>query len=112
MQPSSRAYLEDIIERGSRALSYVSEITFQEYVRDLRTKDAVERNLFVVGEAVVQLRSTDPETAALLTDIAAIASFRNIMAHGYSIVDDEIVWGILIDWLPILIRQAKSMLHS
>ena len=37
----------------------------------------------------------DPETEALIADLARIIAFRNILIHGYATVDDQVVWGVI-----------------
>ena len=101
-----RTYLRDIQVYGNRALGYVAGMAFEDYEIDSKTKDAVERNLFIVGEAVAQLRNAFPNIAERLSSIHGIVSFRNILAHGYSTVDDAIVWSILSDWLPKLVEDS------
>ena len=54
-------------------------------------RSGVERKLEVVGEALNRLSREDPELAAQIPDIARVIGFPNVLAHGYEIVDDEIV---------------------
>ena len=52
----------------------------------------------------------DESTAARISDIRAVIGFRNILAHGYSDVDHELVWSIVHDHLPILLREVDQIL--
>jgi len=45
----------DIAEAVERILSYTSEMTYDEFTGDIRTQDAVIRNLEILGEAVKNL---------------------------------------------------------
>lgn len=71
-----------------------------------------ERKLFVVGEAVTQLKNAAPETAARLTDVHEIVGFRNILAHGYFALDHRRVYDIASSSLPVLIAQAEELLKE
>ena len=41
-----------------------------------------------------------------------IIAFRNILIHGYDIVDETIVWQAAKNHLPILIREVKEILGT
>jgi uncharacterized protein with HEPN domain len=40
-----------------------------------------------------------------------IIAFRNILVHGYDIVRNEVVWGILEKDLPTLISEVSELLE-
>jgi uncharacterized protein with HEPN domain len=70
----------------------------------------VERQFEIVGEALNQLSRTAPDLAAQVPDSARIIAFRNILIHGYAIVDDEIVWRATQENLPALRAALDALL--
>ncbi|GIK32937.1 MAG: DUF86 domain-containing protein [Armatimonadetes bacterium] len=70
----------------------------------------VERKLFVVGEAMSQLRSHFPEVAQDLPEVREIVGFRNVLAHGYFALDHRRVYDIATSPLPELLAEAESVL--
>ena len=46
----------------------------------------------ILGEARAQLAKADAATAARIPDLREIVAFRNILVHGYAVVEHEIVW--------------------
>lgn len=66
---------------------------------DLKTQDAVLRNLETLGEATKKLNS---QTRALSTDTPwrEITGFRDIIAHDYLEVDLDLVWNVVESELP------------
>jgi uncharacterized protein with HEPN domain len=68
----------------------------------------VERQFEIVGEALNQLSKVDPDAAARVPDLARIVAFRNILIHGYAVVDNELVWQVLVDRLPSLAGRAAG----
>lgn len=45
-----------------------------------------------------------------LTAYHRIIGFRNILAHGYDVVDDRIVWDAVMKHLPILYEDVCTLL--
>jgi uncharacterized protein with HEPN domain len=112
MPPDPRKYLWDAL----RAVELVSEFTdgrsFADYRVDTMLRSAVERQLEIVGEALNQLSKADPETASKVPDLPRIVAFRNILIHGYAIVDDALVWQLVRERLPDLERVLLELLPA
>jgi uncharacterized protein with HEPN domain len=66
----------------------------------------------IIGEALTQLRSFDPQTAQRISDFSRIIGFRNQVVHGYAKVDDEITWRIISGNLPVLKRELEELLKE
>jgi len=47
--------IEDILESGSKILDYTNGLTYDEFVKDSKTIDAVIRNFEIIGEAANRL---------------------------------------------------------
>jgi uncharacterized protein with HEPN domain len=75
---------------------------------------AVERDLEIVGEAVVQLRATAPTILAAIPDSERIIGMRHRLIHAYAEVDDEIVWDAANHDIPQLGEVVRALLdmHS
>ena len=41
-----------------------------------------------------------------------IIGFRNILIHGYDIIDEMIVWKAVENHLPILVKEVKEILDA
>ena len=52
MSRDYRLFLEDILESCTRIERYTHEMSFDQFVKDDKTYDAVLRNLEIIGEAV------------------------------------------------------------
>jgi uncharacterized protein with HEPN domain len=82
---------------------------FQQYTDDLKTKSAVERQLGIIGEAVKKIKDIDPNEFIQSQD--AIIGFRDILVHGYDIIDDHVVWSILKENLDPLKEEILRKLE-
>lgn len=112
MQLESKKYLYDILQ-AARNLQHFSEgKVFQDYADDALLRSAVERQFEIIGEALRKLSKEDAATANQIDEFERIISFRNILIHGYTEVDDRLVWDILQTKLPVLLRKVESLLDE
>ncbi|MEX8519435.1 MAG: DUF86 domain-containing protein [Leptothrix sp. (in: b-proteobacteria)] len=108
MSPDASKFLWDAIGAARLALSFVQGRSFDDYQTDAMLRSAVERQLFIVGEALGRLRQIDPATAARIPDLPRAVGLRNILAHAYSAVDDVVIWGLLSGPLGKLIADMEA----
>lgn len=102
-------YLADIVECCEKVLKFTKGMAYKDFVHDDLHFDAVLRNLEIIGEAVKhvpeEIRKAYPHIAW-----RKIAGFRDIVAHNYFGVSDEIVWDIVENIIPALLDQMKTIL--
>jgi len=102
--------LHDIAHSAGLALQFVAGKGFTDYVGDALLRSTVERQLQTAGEALTQLSKVDPATASRFSEHERIIAFRNILVHGYANIDDRVVWSVLEQKLPALLREAEALL--
>lgn len=110
MEHDSRAYLHDIKQACEEIKKITENIGIKEYCASTIVKAAVERKFLVIGEAMTRLRKEYPEIQQKITDSDNIIGFRNILVHGYDIIDDATVWSAVKDNIPQLLREVKRFL--
>ncbi len=54
----------------------------------------------------------DDEFLAGVSEHNRIIGFRNILIHGYDIVDEMVVWKAVADHLPILLKEIQMILDA
>jgi uncharacterized protein with HEPN domain len=106
-----RAYLEDIIEAASAAREFVAGMDKDALAKDRRTRDAVVRNLEIIGEAVKKLPAQTKRGHAEV-EWKKIAGLRDILVHDYFGIDMDIVWDVVQNKLPVLTEQVQRILDE
>jgi uncharacterized protein with HEPN domain len=96
---ADEALLSDIREALQRIRTYVAGMTYEAFVADTKTQDAVIRNLEILGEAA---KSLSDERRARYPDIPwkSMAAARDRLIHHYFGVNLDIVWQIVVNELP------------
>ncbi len=112
MQRDPRKYLWDARDAADAILKFTRGKTWNDFETDLMLRSAVERQLEIIGEALSQLRKVDPALAGRVHEISRIIGFRNILVHGYAIVDQPTVWRIVQEYLPALRAAVDTLLRE
>ena len=112
MNPEARTFAQDILEHANRIQDFLADKTFDDYTNDWVIRSAVERQFSIIGEAMNGLAHHAPAAAAAITAYPRIIAFRNILIHGYSQVDNEIVWDIAQSYLPTLLTEVTNLLEQ
>jgi uncharacterized protein with HEPN domain len=109
MSRDYKARLEDIIEAAEAIRDFTAGQSRESLAADRKTRDAVIRNLEVIGEAVKKLT---PEQRARHPGVewSRIAGLRDILIHDYFGVDMDIVWDVVKTKLPLLSARVRQML--
>ncbi|HMP34098.1 MAG TPA: DUF86 domain-containing protein [Kiritimatiellia bacterium] len=89
---------------------FTSGCSYDDYVANAMMRGAVERKFEIMGEALNRIRKKNPEMLGRIRECREIISFRNILIHGYDIIDDRIVWAVIQEDLDNLIEDAEHLL--
>lgn len=101
--------LEDVRDAASFVLEVTENETLERYSGNRLLRQATERNLEIVGEAIGRLSREDPKTASRISERGRIVSFRNLLIHGYDLVDDELVWDTIKNKFPMLLDEVRTL---
>ena len=112
MRPGTPKYLADIREAAAFILEATRGRSEANYLEDRLRRHAVERNFEIIGEALRRVAQLDPEAADRISDYQQIISFRNLLIHGYDLVDDPFVWGVIQNQLPKLCDEVDALLKE
>jgi len=101
--------IADITEAIETVLEYTAGMTFEQFISDRKTIDAVIRNFIIIGEAASHLSE---DFTAMHPELPwrEMRDMRNIAVHEYFAVDSEIVWETLKKNLPPLLLLLRQLL--
>jgi uncharacterized protein with HEPN domain len=109
MRLEIKKLIYDIDQAVTLIIHFTAGKQITDYTADPMLRSAVERQFEIVGEALNRLKRLDPETVARISDHQRIIGFRNVLAHGYDVVSDNIVWDIVQNKLPDLRREIDKL---
>jgi uncharacterized protein with HEPN domain len=101
--------LDDIIESGEKILRYVQGLSYEQFLNDDKTVDAVIRNFEIIGEAANRLPDEFKEKHQEI-DWYRIRGFRNRIVHHYFGIDYSILWQIKETFLPEMLSAIKQLI--
>ena len=100
-----------MLEAIARIKGWTADLSYEQFIADRMLIDAVERNLFIIGEASNQVpdeqRSRHPEIVWI-----DIRGMRNVLGHQYFESSLSVVWATVRSDLPELERALKAWIDS
>ena len=90
----AKLLLSDILDAIEKIKKYTYGTSYQIYINDSKTIDAVIRNFEIIGEAANRL-PIEFKAQHHLIDWFRIIGFRNRIFHDYMGIDHKIVWTII-----------------
>ena len=112
MKRDPRAFLSDVIEAGHAIQQAVAGINLDDYSNSRLIRSSVEREFTIIGEALSQLSRLDGDLFAQIDQAPQIISFRNKLTHEYVTINDQLVWGVIQNNLPVLLKQCTQLLSE
>jgi len=104
-------YLQHILEAIDNIQDYTDGMNLDAFMADRKTRDAVIRNLEVIGEACNNVAKNHPDFASQHSGVpwGFAYEMRNALSHGYFTVDHAIVWQTIQQDLPKLKSQISDL---
>jgi len=104
---SQDAYLHDMLEAARLIRSYTAGVTFEGFFRNNEKRDAVALRISVLGESAHKIGKA-AEAALPTIPFKNIRGMRNRIAHDYGAVDFAIVWDVVEQEIPSLIKTLEA----
>ena len=111
MEPEDRdsAYLWDMLDAATAVLDFIEGMDFDAYLADRKLQLAVERAFEIMGEAA---RNISPDFQLKHPEIPwkGIIGQRNVLAHNYGAIKQDLVWEALTVSLPDLVDRLEEII--
>lgn len=112
MHPKTLTLLEGML----RSCDYITEdalgVSLEAWLGNRTKRQAVERNLEIIGEGLGRLKALDPEVVSRISHVPQIIGLRNRLAHGYhEEIDDTAIWQVVQTSIPILTTEIESLIN-
>ncbi len=113
MKPEDRddAFLWDILDAARETRGLMEGFTLKKLLADARTRRALERTLEVLGEAASRV-SAPVRAAYPELPWTKMIGQRNVIAHGYAVIDHGRLFETVTDDLPPLIAKLETILKE
>jgi uncharacterized protein with HEPN domain len=102
------ALLWDMLDAARAVRAFVAGRTFEDYRADRMFRNAVERNVEIIGEAAGRVsrefRDEHPEIPW-----RQIVAQRNCLVHGYAELDPGLVWNVATRHLEDLAGKLEKV---
>ncbi len=112
MRRHPKSFLWDIQQSAHAILEFVADKTFEDYEQQRLLRSAVEREFVIIGEATNRLHHHNEHLANQISNHQSIISLRNIIAHRYDDVRNDLIWTTIKNDLPTLLDEVTTLLEQ
>ena len=110
MPHEAKVLLSDILFAANKIKDFLEGCTEQDLHNDEKLCLSIERLFEILGEALKRLHKINEDISKQISDYRHIIDFRNILAHGYDIIEISIIWNIATTKLDTLIEEVSGLL--
>ncbi|BDU51616.1 HepT-like ribonuclease domain-containing protein [Haliovirga abyssi] len=103
--------LMDIKEAIQRIIIYTKNIDIDEFYKDIKTQDAVTRNIEIIGEAAKMIDKKIMEMDNSI-EWSMMAKTRDRLIHHYFGVNYDVVWAICKENLPEVLEKISKLIEK
>jgi uncharacterized protein with HEPN domain len=110
-----KLYVKEIIEHTGYIQEYTKGFTYEQFLKDRKTIDAVDKNLEIIGEALNKLAKRNDIRLKLYyypINWKMLKDFRNSLSHEYFSRDLTDIWQTATTMLPALKPQFQKLLEE
>lgn len=81
---------------------------FKTFCEDICFRSAVQWEIAIIGEAMNRVLKINPDIP--ITSARRIVNTRNYLIHGYDSLREDLLWGIVINHLPLLKEEVTHLI--
>jgi len=112
MAPNPAVDLMDALEACRAIADVLAGVDLGTYRSKRSIRSSVEREFILIDEALRRLEKVSPNLFLRIADARLAIDLRNLLAHDYSAVDDDVVSGVAHSDLLSLKRDLEALLSD
>ena len=101
-------YLDDMIGFAEKVIAYTDGLDQESFVNSGLNYDATIRNLELIGEAATNIPDEVRQSYPQIPWRMLVAT-RNKLIHGYLGIDNDTLWSIIQDDVPVLLKELQTL---
>jgi uncharacterized protein with HEPN domain len=102
-------YLYDALSAAEEVVMNTLELSLRNYYY-INIRWIAERGIEIISEALKRANKIQNELP--ISNVTKIYATRNKIAHEYDLVDPNLIYTIVIKYLPILIEELKVLIEQ
>ena len=104
-------YLKHIRDECEYLVEMSKGLYYEKFVDDETLKRAFVRSLEIIGEATKKIPE-DFKQKYTHVNWREMAGMRDVLIHGYFGIDYNIVWDVVVDYIPPLLESMNEIIES
>lgn len=104
-------FVDDVLNSISKIEKYIEGFDYNSFLKDIKTQDAVVRNLEIIGEAVKNI-SKYYKFDESIVPWRKIIALRNILAHEYFGINENIIWDVCVNKLSVIKKECEKLIEN
>jgi len=107
---TDKAYIWDMLDAANAISEFISDSTIKKYLESRMLRNAIERNIEIIGEAAGRVSKKYCELHPEIPWRKIIAQ-RNVIIHEYGEIKQELLWEVASKHILELIPKLEELLH-
>lgn len=112
MTEKTPSLVADIFDAFEEIFRVVAGFSAEDYLVRRDLSDRVNWNLVVAGEAAYQLQKIESPMFQSAPSLKELVALRHRIVHGYSTIDDRVIWTTIHGDLADLLTQLRPFLDE
>ena len=104
-------YLKHIRDECEYLVGVSKELYYEKFVDDETLKRAFVRSLEIIGEATKKIPE-DFKQKYPHVNWREMAGMRDVLIHGYFGINYNIVWDVVVNYIPPLLESMNELIES
>lgn len=106
-----KLFIDDIKTSINKIINYSKNLSYDKFLDDEKTIDAVVRNLEIIGEAAKKIPDNIKDKYQEI-EWKKISGLRDIVIHNYFGINEGIIWDVVTNKIPELNNQIDQIIKD